>query len=284
MSSPRVRYLVIFQYCGTKYSGVMATPATQALLGVQNYLELAAQNLKPAAPITFSISSRTDSGVHALCNSAHLDIQRANGKLPFSEDVLVHALNYHLTPEPISILKAYRVPTDFHARYRAVSRTYVYRLLTGCTDRSHMPVFERKLCWGLRTGCLDVSAMQEAAQFLLGTHDFSAFRSPSSDNVLVSPVKTLEQADIAPAPGLMTHHLVHRKFQFWELTFRSRSFLYKQVRRMTGILVAVGQGRFTPAQVKELLESRDPAAYPSNAMAPPDGLFLKNVEYDGIDT
>ncbi|XP_069466203.1 tRNA pseudouridine synthase-like 1 [Ambystoma mexicanum] len=283
MSSSVARYLILFQYCGTRYSGVMAAPDTQAVRGVQNYLELAAQKLKPEVPIRFFISSRTDSGVHALCNSAHIDIQRTNGKPPFSENILANALNYHLKPEPISVLKVYRVPPDFHARYRAVARTYMYRLVTGCPDGSHLPVFERNLCWPLQSVNLDVAAMQEAAQVLLGTHDFSTFRSPSSDAVSSSPVKTLDQVEVAPACGRLMPHQMQRKLQFWEVTFKSRSFLYKQVRRMTGILVSVGQGRLTPSQVKELLEIRDTAAFPGNAMAPPDGLFLKNVEYDGID-
>ncbi|KAM7139461.1 tRNA pseudouridine synthase-like 1 isoform 2-T2 [Macrochelys suwanniensis] len=101
MNPPTSRYLVFFQYFGTKYSGVMETLTDQPVLGVQNYLERAAQNLRPVAPIKFYISSRTDTGVHALCNSAHLNVQRAAGKPPFPGSVIVSALNYHLKPEPI---------------------------------------------------------------------------------------------------------------------------------------------------------------------------------------
>ncbi|XP_030078501.1 tRNA pseudouridine synthase-like 1 isoform X3 [Microcaecilia unicolor] len=215
------------------FSGVMETRADQPCLGVQNYLEQAAQKLKAVTPIKFFISSRTDSGVHALCNSAHADIQRAEGKLPFTEEVLVRALNYNLKPEPIRPL--------------------------------------------------NISAMQEAAQYLLGTHDFSAYRSASSENIFKSPIKTLAQLDITPASGHMSHHMPCRDLQFWELMFSSRSFLYKQVRRMTGALVAVGQGRLAAHQVKEILETRDPQAFPNNTIAPPDGLFLKHVAYDETD-
>uniref|UniRef100_UPI00398F381A tRNA pseudouridine synthase-like 1 isoform X2 n=1 Tax=Pristiophorus japonicus TaxID=55135 RepID=UPI00398F381A len=219
------RYLLYFQYCGTKYSGVMKTPSHQPIPGVQNYLEGAVQKLRPINEVNISISSRTDSGVHALCNSAHLDIQRKEGKPPFSEQLLVDALNFHLKPEPISVLKAFRVADNFHARFRALSRTYVYRLAIGCFHRSQLPVFERNLCWPVSNGHLE----------------------------------------------------------FWELTFRSRSFLYKQVRRMTGALVAVGQGKLTPRHIADLLEMRDSRAYPQNIIAPPGGLFLKNVEYDEKD-
>ncbi|NWU89203.1 PUSL1 protein, partial [Upupa epops] len=260
-------------------SGVMATSDGQRVPGVQNHLEKAAQKLKPAAPIKFHISSRTDSGVHALCNSAHLDIQRAPGKPAFHEKQLLSCLNYHLRPEPIRILKAHRVPDSFHARFSALSRTYLYRLLLGCSHHSEVPVFERGLCWAPVGGPLNVSAMRDAAQFLLGTHDFSTFRSQNDRAPFQSPVRTILQLDIQPSAGFLALHPEHQGLQFWELTFRSRAFLYRQVRRMVGALVAVGQGRLTPPHVKELLEMKDARAFPPNAMAPPDGLFLKSVEY-----
>ncbi|XP_075459786.1 tRNA pseudouridine synthase-like 1 isoform X2 [Ascaphus truei] len=242
---------------------------------------MAAQKLRPVGSIKFSISSRTDTGVHAICNTAHVDIERAAGKPPFTETVLVQALNHHLQPESISVLKAIRVSDNFHARYKALSRTYVYRIMTGCCY-AQMPVFERHRCWPVQEG-LNLAAIHEAAQLLLGTHDFSAFRCANSDNAFKSPIKTLLQADITPASCFLTHNLQYRDLQFWDFTFKSKSFLYKQVRRMTGALVAVGRGQLTPQHVKELLETRDPKAFPGSALAPPDGLFLKEVEYDEMD-
>ncbi|XP_041888043.1 tRNA pseudouridine synthase-like 1 isoform X1 [Corvus kubaryi] len=276
-----VRYLVFFQYFGTRYSGVMETKSDQALVGVQNYLEKAAQNLRPSVPIKFHISSRTDSGVHALANAAHLDIQRAPGKAAFSGKQLVQGLNYHLKPEPICILSAQRVPSTFHARFCALSRTYIYRLLLGCAHYSQIPVFERDLCWAPAGGPLDISAMREAAKFLLGTHDFSTFRSLSSETPFRCPVRTLLQLEIQPAPGFLSHH--NRGLEFWEVKFKSRSFLYRQVRRMVGALVAVGQGKLSPQDIQELLEVKDARAFPPHAMAPPSGLFLKSVEYSQAD-
>ncbi|KAK6472442.1 tRNA pseudouridine synthase-like 1 [Huso huso] len=283
MTSSKVRYLIFFQYFGTKYSGVMKTPTDQNILGVQNYLEEAVRKLRPANEVSVSVSSRTDSGVHALCNSAHVDIQRKSGKPPFTERLLVDALNYHLKPEPISILKAYRVADDFHARYRALSRTYFYRIITGARHYSQLPVFERSLCWAVHENHLNVTALQEAAKLLLGTHDFSTFRSLNSETPFKSPIKTLLQAEVCSGAGSFSQHPFHRHMQYWDLTFRSRSFLYKQVRRMTGALVAVGQGRLSPSEVKDLLEARNSLAYPQNMMAPPDGLFLQKVEYEETD-
>uniref|UniRef100_U3K3Q8 tRNA pseudouridine synthase n=2 Tax=Ficedula albicollis TaxID=59894 RepID=U3K3Q8_FICAL len=107
----------------------------------------AAAKLRPSSPIKFHISSRTDSGVHALANAAHLDVPPRPGKADFTGQQLAQGLNHHLRPEPIRILSAQRVPSTFHARFSALSRTYIYRLLLGCAHHSQIPVFERDLCW-----------------------------------------------------------------------------------------------------------------------------------------
>ncbi|XP_058229096.1 tRNA pseudouridine synthase-like 1 isoform X2 [Hemibagrus wyckioides] len=231
-SSAVTRYLIFFQYLGTKYSGVMKAPGHQPLQGVQNHLENAVRKLKPVNDVSVSISSRTDTGVHALCNSAHLDIQRRGDKPPFTEQVLTDALNFLLKPEPIREL--------------------------------------------------DVDAMREAGAMFQGTHDFSTFRALSSDAPFKNPVKTMELVQVDPGLSFSQRHF-HRDIQFWELTFKSRSFLYKQVRRMVGALVAVGRGKLSIRQVQDLLDSRDSMAYPQNMAAPPYGLFLINVEYNDSD-
>ncbi|XP_048639793.1 tRNA pseudouridine synthase-like 1 isoform X3 [Marmota marmota marmota] len=256
--SVRARYLVYFQYLGTGFNGVAAVRGSQRAIGVQNYLEQeAAERLNSVEPVRFTISSRTDAGVHALSNTAHLDVQRRPGQPPFSPEVVAQALNTHLRHPAIRVLQVFRVPSDFHARHAATSRTYLYRLATGCPGPDQLPVFERNLCWALRTDCLDVPAMQEAAQHLLGTHDFSAFQSAGSP--AASPVRTLRRASVSPGP---TSPFVlpqeNRKLHFWTLEFESQSFLYRQVRRMTAVLVAVGLGVLTPTQVRVILESQDP--------------------------
>ncbi|XP_031423662.1 tRNA pseudouridine synthase-like 1 [Clupea harengus] len=281
LQSP-TRYLIFFQYIGTKYRGVMKIPLHQPVLGVQNYLEDAVRRLKPVNEATVFISSRTDTGVHALCNSAHVDIQRREGKDPFKEEELVHALNHHLRPEEIRVTRARRVGSHFSARYRAVCRTYVYRLATGVCHHTHAPLTESKLCWHLRNTELDVGAMREAGTLLLGTRDFSTFRSLSSDAPLKSPVKTLQTAQIQPGVSFASQHF-SGNFQHWDLTFKSRSFLYRQVRRMAGALVAVGQGKLRLSDIQDLLEARDSLAFPTNLMAPPHGLFLTQVEYQESD-
>ncbi|XP_051768443.1 tRNA pseudouridine synthase-like 1 isoform X2 [Ctenopharyngodon idella] len=282
MQHSTARYLIFFQYAGTKYSGVMKTPADQAVEGVENHLESAVRKLKPVNEVSVSISSRTDTGVHALCNSAHVDIQRRADKPPLLEQTLVDALNFHLKAEPIRITRAYRVQSDFHARYQAISRTYVYRFALGLRHHTEMPVTERDLCWALRDTRLNIDAMQEASALLIGTHDFSTFRALNSETPFKNPVKTLESARLEPGVSFSQRHF-HRDIQFWELTFKSRSFLYRQVRRMTGALVAVGQGRLSVSQIQELLKARDSLAFPNNLTAPAHGLFLTNVQYRETD-
>ncbi|XP_026162406.1 tRNA pseudouridine synthase-like 1 isoform X1 [Mastacembelus armatus] len=277
------RYLIFFQYIGAKYSGVAkGNPHQLGKRGVQDHLEDAITRLRPLNPVSLSISSRTDTGVHALSNSAHFDLQRKNDKPPFTEDILVRALNFHLRTEQIRITRAYCVPHDFHARFHAQSRTYVYRIAQGISHKSLLPLTECSLCWNLCNMKLDVGAMHKAAALLIGTHDFSSFRAISSDLPFKNPVKTLDVVDIQPGSSFAQAHF-HRDIPFWELTFRSRSFLYKQVRRMTGAVVAVGKGQLSVPELKDILEARDSRAFPQGLTAPAQGLFLTRVDYRDTD-
>uniref|UniRef100_A0A3P8S608 tRNA pseudouridine synthase n=1 Tax=Amphiprion percula TaxID=161767 RepID=A0A3P8S608_AMPPE len=273
------RYLIFFQYIGTRYRGATKVPSHQHdRKGVQDHLEDAIRRLRPNNPVSLSVSSRTDSGVHALSNSAHFDLQRMKDKPPFTEDVLVEALNYHLRTEQIRVTHAHRVPDNFHARHRAQSRTYIYRIALGFSKQSLLPLTDCELCWNLSNTELDVEAMREAAAMLIGTHDFSSFRAISTDTPFKSPVKTLDVVDIQPGSSFASAHF-HREIPFWELKFQSRSFLYKQVRRMTGALVAVGQRRLSVPQLRDIMEARDSLIYPKCLAAPANGLFLARVDY-----
>ncbi|XP_042357091.1 tRNA pseudouridine synthase-like 1 [Plectropomus leopardus] len=276
------RYLIFFQYIGTKYGGAAKVPQNCEVKGIQNYLEDAIRNLMPVNPVHLSLSSRTDKGVHAFSNSAHFDLQRRNNRMPFPEDTIVEALNHYLKCERIRINRAIRVPDDFHARFRAQSRTYVYRIALGVPNRGLLPLTDCKLCWELHKTELDVAAMHEAATLLVGTQDFSTFRAVNSDISFRNPVKTLDMVTIQPGVSCAQAHF-QREISFLELTFKSRSFLYQQVRRMTGALVAVGLGRLAVPQMKEILEARDTLAFPKNMTAPPCGLFLTRVDYDESD-
>ncbi|KAK7877962.1 hypothetical protein WMY93_031390, partial [Mugilogobius chulae] len=172
-------------------------------------------------------------------------------------------------------------PVGLPRSVSAQSRTYLYRLALG-PDKSQFPLSESDFCWNLCTSQLDVESMREAAAMLVGTHDFSSFRAVNSDLPFKNPVKTMDLICVQPGSSFTSSHF-HRHIPFWELTFRSRSFLYKQVRRMVGALVAVGRGRLSVLDLRKVLEARDSTAFPQGLAAPAHGLFLTNVEYRDTD-
>ncbi|MDX5361114.1 MAG: tRNA pseudouridine(38-40) synthase TruA [Alphaproteobacteria bacterium] len=198
-------------------------------------------------------AGRTDTGVHALHQVAHVDLDRG-----WPADTVRDATNHHLKPAPVSVLAAAPVAGDFHARFSAVGRAYVYRLL----DRRSPPALDRGRVWHVVRG-LDTDAMAVAARHLVGRHDFTTFRAAQCQSA--SPVKTLDALEVARVGGE-----VH-------VNARARSFLHNQVRSMVGTLVEVGLGRWAPEDVARALAARDRAA--CGPVAPPQGLYLSAVRY-----
>ena len=202
-------------------------------------------------------AGRTDKGVHATGQVVHTDMVK--NWTPFR---LTEALNFHLKPLPISIVDCVITEDDFHARFSALERTYLFRLVS---RRASMPLVAGR-CWQVRFP-LDLDAMQEAANHLLGTHDFTTFRSSVCQGN--SPIRTLDELSIKQIDlGDAT------EFQF---TVRARSFLHNQVRSFVGTLERVGVGYWDPIQVKTALESRNRAS--CGPVSPPYGLYLAHVEY-----
>ncbi len=198
-------------------------------------------------------SGRTDAGVHALAQVAHVDIER-----PFAPGRLADALNAHLRPHPIAVLAAEEAAPDFHARFDAVRRVYRYAIL----NRRAPAALSRGKVWRIaRT--LDAAAMHEAAQRLIGRHDFTTFRD--SQCQAKSPVKTLDRCDVA------------RDGERVEIWCEARSFLHRQVRSMVGTLAEVGFGKMTADDVADALAAADRAR--CGPVAPADGLFLVRVDY-----
>ena len=198
-------------------------------------------------------AGRTDAGVHALGQVAHVDLPRDD-----RPEVVANALNAHLRPHPVAVLKAEKVGEDFHARFSAIERGYIYRIV----NRRAPAVLEAGHAWWVSPP-LDVAAMHDAAQVLIGKHDFSSFRAAECQ--AESPVKTIDEINVT------------RDGEVIALTARARSFLHHQVRNFVGTLKFVGEGKWTAADVKNALEARDRAV--AGPTSPPDGLYLTHVKY-----
>lgn len=203
--------------------------------------------------VTVTGAGRTDAGVHAFGQVAHFDLEKE-----FAADKIRDALNHFLRPAPVSVLEAVLAAPDFHARFSAKGRHYLYRILC----RRAPPALERGRIWHV-VHDLDAEAMHEGAQYLIGQHDFTTFRAAECQ--AKSPVKTLDRLDVARAAGEI------------EIQASARSFLHHQVRSIAGTLKLVGEGKWTPRDVKQALEACDRAR--CGPVAPPDGLYLMRVDY-----
>jgi len=226
---------------------------------VQGMIEAALARLEPG-PHTIAAAGRTDAGVHALAQVAHCDLERDWTPFRLSE-----ALNHHLKPAPVAIVACALVADDWHARFSALERRYLFRLLM----RRAPATLERGLVWQVPRR-LDVAAMRAGAAHLVGHHDFTTFRSTICQ--AKSPVKTLDALEITEVEGIMGPEL--------HFTLRARSFLHNQVRSLVGSLERVGAGSWQPDDVKTALEARDRAA--CGPVCPPQGLYLAGVRY-GVD-
>lgn len=198
---------------------------------MQGAIEAALSRLQPGEH-TIAAAGRTDTGVHGLGQVAHCDLVREWDPFRLSE-----ALNYHLKPDPVAIVDCARVDDDWHARFSAIERQYLFRILIRRAPATH----EAGQVWQLNHD-LDVEAMQEAANYLIGNHDFTTFRSSICQ--AASPVKTLDELRVERVQG----------FSGPEIHFhvRARSFLHNQVRSFVGTLERVGAGAWEPTDVKAL--------------------------------
>ena len=198
-------------------------------------------------------AGRTDAGVHALGQVAHVDLTSAP-----DTDTVRDALNAHLRPHPIAVLSAERVPGEFNARFSATRRHYLYRIINRRPDLA----LERGRAWRIARR-LDATTMQAAAQRLLGQHDFTTFRAAECQ--ATSPIRTLDLLDVLRHDDLIT------------IRAAARSFLHHQVRSIVGSLAWVGEGRWTPNDLAGALATCDRAR--CGPVAPAEGLFLMGVDY-----
>ena len=243
------RYRLTIEYDGTPYHGFQVQVGQPS---VQGSLERAIEAFC-GQRVVIGAAGRTDTGVHAAGQVIHFDLAR-----DWPASTVMNALNAHLSAEPIAVLDAAAAPDDFHARFSAKGRVYLFRIL----NRRAPPALERGRVWRVKTP-LDAEAMHAAAQALVGHHDFTTFRDSACQ--AKSPMKTLKQA------------AVWREGEEIRLKFASRSFLHRQVRSMTGSLAEVGAGRWTARDLEAALEAKDRKA--CGPVAPAEGLCLVAVEY-----
>ena len=208
------------------------------------------------APVSITGAGRTDAGVHATGQVAHLDLLKE-----LRPDKVRDALNAHLRPHAVAVLEAEEAPPDFHARFDATGRTYLYRILNRRPDLA----LDRGRAWRIGSS-LDAAAMHSAAQALVGKHDFSTFRD--SQCQADTPVKTLDTISVT------------RTGEEIDVRCSARSFLHRQVRSMVGSLVEVGRGKENARWIADILKAADRTL--CGPVAPPEGLYLERVSYDPL--
>lgn len=247
------RYALKIEYDGQPFAGWQKQKTAPS---VQQRIEDSLAKLEPDLP-TIAAAGRTDSGVHALGQVAHCDMGTTWDPFRLSE-----ALNYHLRPSPIAITACAAVDDEWHARFSATERRYLFRLIV----RRAPLVHDNGQAWRVRNP-LDIAAMREGADHLIGKHDFTTFRASLCQ--AKSPVKSIDEISIEQQDYPSgTEFRIH---------VRARSFLHNQVRSIVGSLERVGAGAWTPIQMKTALEARDRAA--CGPVSPPDGLYLLDVGY-----
>ena len=248
------RYALKIEYDGAPFVGWQRQ---QGQVSVQGSIEKALSNLENKEH-AITGAGRTDAGVHAKCQVAHCDLEKEWEPFRLSE-----ALNFHLRPLPIAVIDCALVDKQWHARFSALERKYLFRLLVRRAPSTH----ETGLVWRIGHS-LDLSKMIEASKYLLGKHDFTTFRSSICQ--AKSPIKTLDEIQIDRIEGWSGDEF---RFQF-----RARSFLHNQVRSFVGTLERVGAGSWDPVDVKKALEAKDRSA--CGPVSPPHGLYLTDVVYE----
>lgn len=244
------RYKLTLEYDGAPYQGWQWQDHGPSVQGV---VEAAGAKLNKGQAVLVYGSGRTDSGVHALAQIAHMDLDAE-----MRPDKLRDAMNFHMVKDPVTVIDAQIMPDTWHARFDAIERRYLYRII----DRRMKLSLDRGRVWRIPVKLND-DAMHSAAQTLIGKHDFTTFRDTQCQ--AKSPVKTIDEITVLRA-GAELH-----------CYFRARSFLHKQVRSFVGSLAEVGMGKWDIEDMQAALKAKDRTQ--CGPVAPPDGLYLTQVIY-----
>ena len=243
------RFFITVEYDGTNLVGWQKQQAGES---VQGYLEKAAMALT-GRDVLVQGSGRTDAGVHAMGQVAHLDVPEK-----FDEKAILQGLNAKLETKQVKVLEARHVSDEMHARFSATKRSYIYRIL----NRKVGSALSREFMWHVPYP-LDIEMMQQGANHLIGVHDFTSFRASACQ--AKSPIRSIESIEIIKQGDVI------------ELHASAISFLHNQIRNITGTLVQVGRGKWHPDMVLRALEAKDRAK--AGPAAPPHGLYLSKIEF-----
>ena len=243
------RYKLVIEYDGAPFVGWQVQDNGLSVQGVLT----AAIAAFSGETVAVQGAGRTDAGVHATGQVAHVDLAKA-----WDTDTVRDAVNAHLRPHPVAVLSAEAVAADFDARFSAMKRHYVYRIVNRRADLA----LQRLRAWRIGRP-LDADAMQAAAQRLVGRHDFTTFRAAECQ--AKSPIKTLDRLDVGHESEEIRIHA------------SARSFLHTQVRSMVGCLVLVGDTKWSARDLADALAARDRTR--CGQVAPPRGLYLVRVDY-----
>ena len=243
------RFFITIEYDGT---GLVGWQRQEQGESVQGFLEQAAEALT-GTPTLIQGSGRTDAGVHAYGQVAHLDVADK-----FDEKAILLGLNAKLQSQQVKVLAAREVSFDLHARFSATRRSYIYRIL----NRKISTALYRHFQWHVPHD-LDVDAMQEGANHLIGIHDFTSFRASACQ--AKSPIRSIDQITVT------------RKGNEVLIYAEAISFLHNQIRNITGTLAQVGRGKWQPLDVKTALEAKDRTK--AGPAAPPHGLYLNEIDF-----
>ncbi|XP_076228004.1 tRNA pseudouridine synthase-like 1 isoform X2 [Nomia melanderi] len=283
------RYFIKFSYIGTEYRGLQKNIFQSEHIihdtdTIQGALECAFSVLRPKCTVwpKISTSSRTDTGVHALCNTAHVDIQNSCNGI-YNPSIVCKDVNRYLTKcrHDIRLLEFVPVKETFHARHVATQRKYIYRFMIPKVSTNHqLPLIEKSHTHCFRDKNFDIERMKRGARLFLGTKDFKTFSASPKTKTNLLYRRTIDEFTVEKSHPLMPMDPLSQNYEFWQVLCSSRSFLYNQVRRMVTALLHLGAGYITERDINCMLQVPNHQNWIRHLpLVPPSGLHLINVEY-----
>ncbi|CAK9809575.1 tRNA pseudouridine synthase-like 1 [Anthophora plagiata] len=284
------RYFIRFSYFGSQYRGLQKNVVREENIQmhdtdtIQGALESALLKLSPKCTDfpKITCSSRTDAGVHSLCNSAHVDINNEYNKIYNPHEVL-KIVNRYFTScnHDIRLLDFIPVKENFHARTLAKSRTYIYRFVKAKdNNEQRLPLAELKQSFHFRSEKFDLERMKRATQLFMGTKDFTTFSAKAISETPIRYVRELRSLTVENVGPFMPHDPLSENYEYWHIICSSKAFLYNQVRRIVGALLALSAGKITERDINIMLQVPGHHNWlPQVTSVPGFGLYLVNVEY-----